>query len=462
MTANLYLNRGVTACDLLSGTDGLQLHGAWEPKVASPTAWGPGPVTETLQVIAAGATHDALATVLQNLHTFQRWATAYWADPGENTPVWLYAQLTTETGERRSLVRKIDCTFLLNPFDAETAVGNQAEITLTIEREPYWESIAVAPTTLTAPGGVSVAGGVSETFTVAGDAPARLGQLRIISLSLSAGDYSKVWIGFRSSDRHSAAADFDAHWEAPAWTMDTDTTLAGDAADCDFATEAGWARRASWTIEDVVALGSVLPIEGVFLALAYAYVPDGTVVDVQVRTGFTAHITQYGEITPLITSTAGTRTLTPLGLLHIPSRDLHAVGADIEAGLYEWFELWARRRSGADDLLVNGLVLIPADEMLLAVDNALLTDTATNILVLNAAPEGQIAGDSKNYYAGPAQYLTVALPEVAYSGVGIGPGAECICVIAATLPNGQTWAADTVDMDVYWHTRYLSLRGASA
>ena len=466
LTGMLKLVCGVTEVGLITTVDdGLHLLEKWEPKIATPSMWPPGPVTETLRLLATAASTDGLATVLQSLHQMQRWAAAYWAD-SDYSAVWLHAQLAAETGERRTLVRKLEATFGTGWFDAE-AVAYQLELTLTIEREPYWEATTpIGPDIATA---ISLLGGAVALSAVGGDAPARLTRLTVMPVTLAAGTYSKLWLGFRSTERHDPVAQFVSLWEIENATPGTDTAAmssafqsGGAGLKCTFATATGWAKRASWYLEDMAPWPTSLPeaSRGTFLVLLRANSDTVTAIDVQLRAGHVDYLTYASEIARVQLATNG---LFALGLLTLPLRDMHALGAEkTTVELHQRFELWARQVSGSAALDMDCLLLIPADELLIAVDNTVLRDVSGrfNMTLLSSAPEGQIAGLAEDYDSAAVMWYAISAPDVAASGLGIGLGVGRL-YIAGTLADNTNKVADTVDVAVTHVSRFLSLRGAT-
>lgn len=463
-----YASMGSLTVDLLAGDSaGLQLLDDWQPKIATPTMWPPQAVTETLRVLAHADDTDGLATVLQGLHRMQRFAVQYWADRDEYTPVWLHAQLANESEERRCLVRKIEANFDFGWFSAE-AVANQLEMTLVVEREPYWESVTPAAA-IDSGGDISLLGGSMELSAATGDAPARLASLTMTPLTVAAGTYTQLWLGFRSAERHDPVGEFVSLWELEDATALTDTTAmssiyqsGGNGQQCDFATAAGWAARLSWSLADMAPPASYATAaqRGTFLVLLRANSAADTEIDVQLRAGHADHVTHYSDIVRVQLDTNG---LFCLGLMTLPLRDMHAFG-DVAASLeaYQFFQLWARRVSGSADLDLDCILLIPADELLVYVDNAVMRDNGgiPNQVLLSSAPEGHLAALSQEYNETDGLWYAIAAGDVSADGRGIGLGAGRLYV-AAALADNTNKVADIVDVQIQRYHRYLSLRGAT-
>lgn len=475
MTKVLKLVRGSSAVDLQSGAPGYQLLPGWLPKVATPIyGRSPGPVVEELPIRISGTSHDDLASKLQALHEMQVGADAYIRDRATIEPVWLHARLTNETNERRALVRRMSLAFQTRWFGPE-ANQNVARVMAAIEREPYWE--ALTPTAAVSATGLSVLCGTvdytaSPGSDVVGDVPARLYELRILTESGTTETYEYVWLGFRSANKHGTLSNFVPLWECENGTAGTDTAAATDATaspggtgntkmTCSFSTEAGWARRCTIRLDDVVQNYDYEALFGRFLVLMRAKVDSGTVAEARICQLYTLDPTV--EVRgPTVEVSSTDWTMHEMGYVTIPLRDPQTLDLSSLDDIYEKsfaLAIDARRTSGSGSLHLDCLVLIPVDEYFISVSNAKIDYDLSTFLYISVSPTNrhfavtaEPAGETTD-----AQIHTVGIISADGIGVPVGDG-RMYCVLAR---------ADRVnDIDDTWYVsrirmipRWLSLRG---
>lgn len=169
MAATLNITDGATTVNLLSAKVDYQLRaGGWsqsDPELKqirrqSQFAEGeslilsnPGNIIETFTIAIYGASHDGIATNLQNLATLQREAKEFQTTRWQTTPVYLTAKTANETNTRYALVVQIRVVNL--PSLQDVFFNNQSAIpqaTIIVEREPYWRGVipmSALPTALT-------------------------------------------------------------------------------------------------------------------------------------------------------------------------------------------------------------------------------------------------------------------------------------------------------------------------
>jgi len=64
-------------------------------------------VTETMDLLLKGSDHDDLASRKQSMHEMQTYCKKYESKRTFDKPIWLHAQMSGETNERRALVHSI-------------------------------------------------------------------------------------------------------------------------------------------------------------------------------------------------------------------------------------------------------------------------------------------------------------------------------------------------------------------
>lgn len=390
-----------------------------------------------------GTSHDNVAALVQGLDEMRWRADEYVRDRSQQYAVWLHAQLSGETGERRAMARQVGVEWLSEHYSGEM-VGFRPGLRVAVEREPYWERTSA--TTEVETGSLSTLGGVydytaSPAADVVGDVPARLNRLYAWE---SGSNLSVLWAGFRSVNKHGSLASFDPCWGVSEGTEDTDTSSVADATaqggtrvEVTFATEAGWARRGY----DVMQIGdSSRPGEkGPFLMLLRAKVDAGTEADVKL-VRFHVGVDDDGVWTEPKRITATGWTIHPLGLW------------ENEGG--PMLEYWARRVSGAGSLHLDCIVFIPTDEyFLFAEGTSILGHTnISNSLQFYTRADNSIVG----YAAGLGG---VDVYDVEAEGVGVPVGDGRLVVCAARADRAST-LGDSLTLKMGHYPRWCNLRGA--
>ena len=493
MAVTLMFVRGAgTTLSLQNALSGLQLaNDGWTPKIATPTVAPAGPVVETLQIIAQAASQDALAALLQELHAMQMWANRYWSDRDEQQPVWLYVKMHSESNTRRALVHRIDAVFGTGWFDPET-ITNAVDITLTVEREPYWEavdadwynyaynyqpfqSMLAYPEDYTA----NVAPGPDHATEIAqdvpGDVPARIERLWIITDpgAVPATNYSEFWVGFRSANKHpdtnyspprpGAIPQIEAESGTPQ-TADTTEIAEGTASGSgNNAVRVTFASGAGWLERQRITLSSLANTEfGSYLLLLRAGNDNAaTVCEVQVRAGYPGATTVYSEIVQVTTATWAIHNL---GLMTLPFRDYRTGTANDYAAYIDnttQIEIWARRLSGTANLILDCILCVPADELLLHVTDTPAGELPGNLAVFSVvgqAPEGHFSAISRT--AIRTWPYVHASGQASASGIGIPPGDGRVYLVGAHADHTHA-IIDTAHVAIEAFARYLSLRGAA-
>jgi hypothetical protein len=323
----------------------------------------------------------------------QVYADQYINDPTEDTPVWLHAKLDNETGERRALVRNIQVQYGASWYGDEATV-NDIPVTITVIREPYWESTTARdmPASAALSGAAveydyTAAGASVAAHDIVGDVGARIDHLSILG---DTGDdaHENAWIGLRS-DAKADTTYFDPIWECE------DGTLAGAVATSDAVTEPNtaspgggsgvyvvgtptadntWELYLSHRVSNTgVAVGNVDSLIGTFLWLLRSKVVASNVFEVQVRFGvFGLAYADYIR-GPIVEIDHTDWKYTEMGVSSLPIWDIQGYSSWNDNNLL-WnheFQIWARRTSGSDNIHLDCVCPIPVDEGFLHYSNAL-------------------------------------------------------------------------------------------
>lgn len=98
-------------------------------------------IIEKINVNLSADSHDGLSVAIKQLFDLANRARMYQTTDWYKTPVYLHAKLTDESHSRYALVRNLSVEFGQSLYAVPNDPGNFVEnITLTIEREPFWRS----------------------------------------------------------------------------------------------------------------------------------------------------------------------------------------------------------------------------------------------------------------------------------------------------------------------------------
>lgn len=452
---------GVTI-DFLNASGWHILDPGWIPKIALDDE----PVQEALRIFSNFATQDALATALIALNNMRRSAARYLRDRTEPDPVWFYDQLVNETNQRRAAVRRMKLAQLTEAHGTGPEgdmIGAKPYYNLAIERQPYWEGATTQNATAT---NMSALGGHLALSGLDGDAPGRL--YRVTITSSLARSFTAGWFGFRSANKHGTLANFVPLWELENGTAGTDTALTTDATAspggagntkqrCTFATEAGWGAatdyRVSINLSSGIGGANYADNYGRFVVLLRAKVTAG---EAWVRLGH-----MYGGGTAIakgriVEVSATAWTIYNMGTVTIPLRDLQAMPVAIRSAIYDqhqYIRVYAREETTCD-LDMDCLVLIPADEYYIHVDDMWMGAGQVRQTEIGVSPLGRHYGFGVDGTA-----TTGKTPcRLDIEGRGIPVGNIRLYGVVATANNDHD-LSDDWDSSLYVIPRWHSLRG---
>lgn len=476
MAIMLKFVRGATELSLQDSTSGAQLARGWYPNVQLPQPGGaPAPVRESLPVMVAGSSQDDMAMHIQALHEMQVWAALYMSDRMEQTPVWLHAQLNTETNARRALVTGIEITYDSGWYDPEAASFRQT-LMLNVTRGP-WEATAA----LTSNGVLAEDSWAclvmdytaSPGADVTGDIPARITKFELATqwdIDISE-QYDRFWIGLRSARRHADLDWFSPIWECEATggTLGTDALRVGDATaspklpagdtavQVSGATVTAWANRLTLELGDITSDWEAQ--YGRFLALLRAKVSAGK-WEVKLKFAYANGVMAGEGPTVEVDETLGWNWY-EMGQHSIPQRDLHALPVSLIAASAEekyQVQVWARRTSGSGTLDLDCIVQLPIDEGYAVVKGADMDYTVDNAnaayLNIGCAPEDTFQAVALI----PDTPSLQAVPQLSVNNFYLQPGDGRAYIVYAGPDLSDIY--DKISGSVQWVPRWLSLRGA--
>ena len=472
MASVFKLTRNSVDVNLLQGQNAGWRVEQWIPRTAAITGNRMPPlVTETVDLMADATTHDTLSTDFQDLDNYRWLAREYIKDRTQEHPVWLHAKADNETGERRALVHDISMSWRSEQTDenGQWINENEARIRANIVRGPFWEDTTA--NTKTAGSNVSVLGGAYDYSgtDVVGDAPARIYHLAFTSDD-SNHYYDKMWIGFRSANKHGTLGNFTALWECEDYS-----TIAGDAAvdadataspggagntfvNCPMGTSPAWALQVGIQLDDVYTT-NYSDMYGRYVVLLRAKVEASTTCEVYLRHTCNWATTPVYFNGPITEVTNTDWTIHNLGEVTIPIRDLHAFPLAAWIDDYDSNDqlfVYGRRTSGSGDLDLDCLILIPSDELFLYVEGIQCRGTAVDYApIIAQSPEG--IWSVITYYGVTPYWYSPGIISAKGLGVPVGDG-RMYCVMADS-DNENTYD-DTYDTTMSLFPRWYNLRGS--
>lgn len=390
----------------LDNASGIQIRSGadnWQPRW--PTAEpDPPPLAETLRLKATASSADNLAGTMQAWWDMQRWAAEYREDANGTAPVWFHVKLDGETGERRSLVHRIDTAMtdsgITEAIDQEIALFDAV-----IERGPYWESIG----TVALNSGTALYTGASVVWDytaspgadIVGDVPGRLYALTMmqneVGGSPSGLDIDTMWMGVRSAARHGTLANFVNIWEcedaqATPGTDATGTALVGASGGTALHIAPG---TSAWAIRLGISLSAVtsnyVDNWGDYLWLLRAQVTSG-VWEAKLRyCSFSSSATAAYVEGPTVEISNTDWRYAEMGVANIPGYVTDALPPVARDSASWRIEVWARRTDGSGALRIDCLCPIPVDEGILVLrDIGLVPDVPGPVMfIAGSSPRGE-------------------------------------------------------------------------
>lgn len=476
MAVVLKLCRAATEVPLTAASGSGLRHVDWMPQAATPLhGQDPAPVTETMDVIAERSSDDLLAGTVQTLDEMRDWASRYMRDPMEETPVWLHAKMSGETGERRAFVHRITMAWGSPQMDATGfPAQHKAKLRLSIERGP-WEPPVKRdlPETASEMTGAAIvydytANGAGHN--IVGDIPARISVLDIATATDCA-TVGRLWMGFRSYTKHGDPGDFVEVWECEVdgAALGTDAARAEDATASNTTTEsptdytkvtitpgtATWAKRLSIELQDITADETENYGDFLWLLRHKLSAADST-WEVQLRFGHTGMDDDDLVRGPIQELSNTSWDYAELGRMSIPLASLHAMPTNLYSDAKDQafcVQIWARRTSGAANLDLDCLCPVPIDEGWLKSWGFELTPGVAAHWYYSEGPDGTVQciawdGDIE------------AIPCVAYHNFRLPKDDGRMIIVFAAASSDDIANGIRLGSGGQYYERWLNLRGA--
>lgn len=348
----------IDTVDLLSLPIELQYEG-WQQ--ATPAQQGQATVDDVITLLLNAGNDDTLATALQSIDSKVK-QTSWGQDPLNPVGVWLRSRLSTETNQRQSFIKalKRSALTITDPLAYQSVLQKYS---LGITRMPVWENVFVTKIS----SGSVTANGFKVSYSVDGDAHARVSTLEIYGKSVGAAAdlYREVWLGAKGDRYGVTPANFAPVWNVAAHTLvaGTDVTQVADATalasfrlTCDFGTVTTMAIRALSQCSEHTANPN--DQRGKYILLLRAKTSDASLVcNVRACMGYQdtnnlAYLPRY----PISSANGGWKYYT-LGTVKIPATD----GFWQQDLTYSTLGIAAEKVSGSGSLYIDSFILIPAE-----------------------------------------------------------------------------------------------------
>lgn len=436
----------IDVVDLMSLPTELQYEG-W--RQATPTQQMQGSVDDVITLLMNAGNDNTLATALQSLDSKVK-QTQWAQDPLNPVGIWLRSRLSTETNTRQSFIKELRRSEL-NVTDPLAYNSVLREYQLGVTRMPVWEN-----TTSSTIGGSAVsAHGGTVSYTVAGDAHARVAKTVVAN---AASVYLNTWIGAKSDRYGVNPANF-----VPCWTVLTaqsfDSTKTADATAVSgykiVTTLTSTTMQARAYAQVGAQTGNSSDQRGRYFALVRAKITNSTLnANIRIGQGYLTGTTPTIAYMPRLNITgaaaaAGYRYY-PLGTVRIPPID----GVFQEALNLSGLVVAAEKISGTGNLEIDCITLIPAEH---AVDVSLLYGYG-NVAGGAATLDIITRPDQKSYaisYRATTEILESALITPTSWNFPTGSG-----VIVCAAQGATSGVSDTLTPTFTVYPSYSSLRGS--
>lgn len=452
----------------------------WQPVIPDVTyGRDTPPIQEEMRLICDTTSHDQLAVLVQVLDELRIAADRYIRNPREQHPVWLYAKMDEETGERRSIVRRLSGNWRTNLLSLHSGPpDNRVAVKLTLEREPYWERTTIfqQQTNTTPISGAALlfdytTDGGAYSHDPVGDLPARIALFLVFSNNSTGANVRRLWMGFRSAALHGTIDNFEPIWELEDGTNNAsesgvtdeiDPTASGgykvQVVETDLEWDGTWQRVSTIELGDVTVNYS--DNFGDFSWLLRGKVSASGSWDVQLRWGYTGmDDTSFvrGAIKEINTTSWN---VYEMGRKPIPLRNLRAIWTGLLGANYDRsyaVQVWARRTSGGtENLELDCFMPVPYDEAWLKSWKFELASAANEYWRYQEGPTGQ--KQALAYLVAAYDSLSdVAAFSSSQFRLPVGDGR---LVLVYADENSQDISDTIVISDLRYYERWANLRGA--
>jgi len=382
------------------------------------------------------------------------WKAEQWhSDPFLDESYWLEWNVDGESAKRALIMPEWALSRVIK--HGINPLMNQGELNvqrLIFNRHPLNESVAASSASNT---GLSSIGG-NLTITNDGTWPSRIASITFENNS-SAGTYKKIWAGIRPI--YEGVSSFEEVWESEDGTIGTDTTVTADTPasggstmKCTFAT-ATLAERYTIRASDVLLSGDALQKGKYLILLRYrSSVSSSATYGIQLKLGYDGGA-NFEEKDEIFVTTADTNYhFVELGTVSFPPGDeRNRVATDM---LLAQFKFWAERLDGTANLYFDCHIMMPATHSLF-LDDCDIDNTGEAVIHYTAEDDDQTQAIS--FDSGPSIKRQAQASPNNWS-IPIGETTGGHLVICAERDDSSI-KADTVDVTVSYHNRWLSYRG---
>ncbi|HNB50412.1 MAG TPA: hypothetical protein PK530_00635 [Anaerolineales bacterium] len=437
-------NLGQTSTlDLWSGT--LQVRGGgWQ------TRRNGARVIETFNLVGGGSD----ATLITAVNTFEDLldlVEKFHTDPLRNESIWLEANATSETA-RRALLYDGELTPAMLANLSPLLGRDGAYYTAALTRHAAWEKVTAETASTT---NVSALGGTWALGDEGGTLNGRIARLSVEGRSGGGGPLHRFWVGIRPL--YEGTSTFASKWECESGTNATDATDTADAnasggtmVRVDFATVATLTKRFHMGVTTFVSTSK--HAVGRYLILARAKVTAGTVA-LQMRSGFSGGENFAPHKMCFLSNT--TYELIELGEVQFPPMGYRSLLQNDEMLEQMQLQFWAERISGAGNLDVDCLVLMPSEHMFyVSGDRVQYYVDGNETQLLTFENDEHLAVNMQGIFSGLVPYANLDYAPTRWE-YPVGGG----LLVFAGQRNGEQILTDAVDMDYSMYPRWRHYAG---
>jgi hypothetical protein len=330
---------------------------------------------ETFQLIAEGV-DSAIITAENSLEDLFEAIEKFGIDSLRGESIWLEANADAETAKRAFLYRGELLPAMVQNISPLLGKSG-AFYSLGLTRHPLWEKVAAQTGSTT---DISCLGGKWALADLGGTVDGRMSKFALTGRSGGGGPLSRFWVGVRPLYDGHATLTFP--WECESGDLGTDASSEADAASSGgnrvkvtFATVATLDERVGLELQDFVT--NTYDAKGRYLVLVRAWVSAG-VVALQMRTGFDlgSNTNLQPHKTIYVSNTAAH--LLELGEIVLPPVAYRDVVQDDQFLDFFNLKFFAERISGAGNLYLDCVVLIPSEHSFFVDGAAVQYDTSAD------------------------------------------------------------------------------------